>query len=135
MSPNGTPEIRENGVYYPGDRIQLTYSSADTAHLVVLGIESSGGVQVYFPSNGSSSVPVEPGTDIPLPNSIVLDDYVGNELYVALFSENSIVTGRMVEKVQETYERNRTFQAVTEALRHYGVVESVRIQKQESPPR
>lgn len=135
MGADGTPEIRENGIYYPGDRIQLTYSSSDTMHLTVLGVEGTGAVQTYFPSNGTTSVTVEPGSDIPLPNSIVLDDYIGSELYAAVFSEEPVSTKMVEERVRQVYERETSFGAVAEALGEYGMVDTVRIHKEQTASR
>ncbi len=135
MGADGAPQIRENGIYYPGDRIQLTYSSEDTTHLTVLGVEAGGAVQTYFPSNGTMSVPVEPGSDIPLPNSIVLDDYIGSELYVAVFSKEPISTHMVEDRVLRVYERDGSFEAVAEALGEYGMVDTVRIHKKQTASR
>jgi hypothetical protein len=135
MGPDGAPQIRENGIYYPGDRIQLTYSSEDTTHLTVLGVEAGGAVQTYFPSNGTMSVPVEPGSDIPLPNSIVLDDYIGSEMYVAVFSKESISTKMVEEDIRRVYEHDGSFGAVAEALSEYGSVDTVRIHKKQTVSR
>lgn len=83
----------------PGERIQFTYSCGGERYFMLMSVDTSGAVSVFYPEKGDSSIAVEPGNDLPLPNSIVLDDYIGKEWYVAVFSAHPLsavaVTGKL----------------------------------------
>jgi hypothetical protein len=83
---DGTIATRDSGAFAPGEQIQFTVTSSGYKNLILMGIDTSGTISTYFPANGDSSGVLTPGAGIPLPNSIILDDYIGPELFVALFS-------------------------------------------------
>lgn len=108
----GGIEKRQNGMYHPGEKIQFLYSCDAASRFVLLGIDTTGSITVYYPEKGDSSFTLESGQDIPLPNSIVLDAYTGNELFIGLFSkkplfvpdvknavENAFVTARSIDSL------------------------------------
>lgn len=70
----------------PGDRLQLR---VHTTHrwLVLLGVDGTGTVSRYVPGLGGQSEPIEPGTAVPLPESLVLDDSPGPEVFVGFLSD------------------------------------------------
>lgn len=83
----GVPE----GVYREGDQLRFTYWSGDNDYLMVLSVEDSGSVSVYYPDDasgreGDESIQIARGRNVPLEGSIVLNDYVGHERFFALFS-------------------------------------------------
>ncbi len=83
----GVPE----GIYREGDQIRFTYWSGDNDYLMLLSVEDSGVVSVYYPDDaggeeGDESIQIARGRNLPLEGSIVLNDYVGHERFFALFS-------------------------------------------------
>jgi hypothetical protein len=102
QSSNGSPENRKTGLFCPGEKIQFTYSCGAYNNFVLLSSDTSGNISVYFPSSGITSIPLEPGQKLPLPNSIILDNYIGKEVYIALFSKSSINVSSITAKVKES---------------------------------
>ena len=85
----------EGAVLQEGDRIGFKYWSGDNDYLVMLSIEESGQVTVYYPDGESGEDPGESirilrGRNIPLDGSVVLNDYVGRERFFALFSKEPL---------------------------------------------
>ncbi|WP_437658469.1 DUF4384 domain-containing protein [Sorangium sp. So ce1182] len=68
----------------PGDAIQFTYSSAEARYLVILSVDGASQASVYYPS-GPVAARIEPGRDVLLPQSTVLDDTLGTERIYGLF--------------------------------------------------
>lgn len=66
-----------------GDRVQLAYSTMAPVFLVVVGVDGTKQATVYFPE---AEVPqrVEPGSEVELPFSLVLDATPGAETFVAV---------------------------------------------------
>ncbi len=79
------------GMYRPGDRIQLRYTSPHRAYVLVVSLDSRGGVTVFYDHEGHSMA-IEPGVGRPLPGSILLDDAQGPERVFACFSEGPLPT-------------------------------------------
>lgn len=71
-------------VVHPGDALQLTYSVSEAMYLAVVGRDGGGNVSIFFASN-ERSAPISAGADQTLPDSIVLDDILGQEVFHALF--------------------------------------------------
>ena len=99
-------EGREGGVYREDEQIRFTYWSGENDYLVVLSIENSGQVTVYYPDGGrgedpSRSLRIPRGRNIALEGSVVLNDYVGRERFFALFSTEPL----SVAQVRETASR------------------------------
>lgn len=86
----GTIEKREPRVFYTGEKIQFLYSCGADNRFILLSLDTAGVITTYYPSAGDSSSMLESGRDIPLPNSIVLDEYTGRELFIGLFSKKAL---------------------------------------------
>ncbi len=89
---DGTP----GGVYHPGDRIQLRYSTGAHRHLVVVSLDSSGAVTPFYDAGGRS-LGIEPGVAQLLDGSVELDGALGPERIVGCFSEEPLSTARIVK--------------------------------------
>jgi hypothetical protein len=87
---DGAVSVREQPVYRPGEKIQFTYSCGENNQFILLSIDERGSISRYYPQTGDSSIALEIGRDLPLPNSIVLDDYIGDERYIAYFSKTRL---------------------------------------------
>jgi hypothetical protein len=87
-------------VVYPGDALQLAYSTTDRTHLAVLGRDQAGVASIYF-ADGERAAAIEPGEQVPLPSSIILDDTLGTEMLYALLCAEPVA----VEPVREALEQ------------------------------
>lgn len=88
----GTP----GGVYYPGDRIQLRYTTGTHRHLVVVSLDSRGAVTPFYDAGGRS-LDIEPGVEQLLEGSVTLDGALGSERILGCFSERPVDTDDLVE--------------------------------------
>lgn len=79
----GDPE----GTYREGDRLQFAYRSAGQDRLLLLSVDGTGYVTVYYPDAGEEPVAIVPGERHVLDGSIILDDAPGPEVFVAFFGE------------------------------------------------
>ncbi|AGP40439.1 hypothetical protein [Sorangium cellulosum] len=73
----------------PGDALQFTTTSAEARYLAILSVDGASQASVYYPS-GPLAERVEPGRDVPLPQSTVLDDTLGTERIYGLFCAEAI---------------------------------------------
>ncbi len=90
-----------SGTVRPGDVIRLLYDATDYDYLCVLSVDGSGHVEAWYPDGSGRSVPIVRGHNIPLPGAIELDDYVGPERLIALFSTTPLDAGRALEEVRK----------------------------------
>jgi hypothetical protein len=75
----------------PGDQVQFSYSARDRAYLAIVSLDGGGHASVYYPSDDSDrAAPIEPGVDVTLPQSTVLDETLGPEKVFALFCERAV---------------------------------------------
>jgi len=72
-----------------GDRLQLQVTTT-RGRLALLGVDGTGTVTRYFPVAGEVSAPWTPGAARPLPDSLVLDDAPGPEIFVAFASDDAL---------------------------------------------
>ncbi len=103
-SAQGEPEVRGSGVYFPGERVQLTYSVGEEQYFALLGIDEGGTISTYFPAEGDSAMLLVPGRDVPLPRSIELDEYLGRECYLAVFAAEPFTVESMRMSLREQFE-------------------------------
>ncbi len=86
---------RPGGAYREGDQFGFTYWSGNNDYLLLFSIEDSGKISVYYPdeaeeSHSGMSVSIPRGRNVPLEGSVVLNDYVGYERFVVLFSHDPL---------------------------------------------
>lgn len=106
LDGDGSVAERKNPVYRPGERIQFIYSCAERNRLALMSIDSLGRTTVYYPVSGDSSVRLEQGRDLPLDRSILLDGYIGPELFVAVLSSASLPVDAVQSALEEAFRRN-----------------------------
>lgn len=95
----------DGGICHRDDRIRLTYGSGDLTFAFVLGIDEAGTITQYYPEEGGKSVAIVPGRDLPLPGSIILDDYVGMERFIAVFSGKPLAEASVHRAASEAFNR------------------------------
>lgn len=91
--------------FRPGDALRVTVTSSTPTWLFLAGIDAAGAVRAYHPFDGAESVRLEPGTDAPLPDSLVLDDAEGTEYLVALFTAEPLGFGAIERALREWHRR------------------------------
>lgn len=107
----GTAALVPGGAYRADDRLSFRYS-AELPWVWVGSIDADGNVSAYYPRDGARSMSVVPGRSIPLPGSVALDDYVGPERFLAVFSRAPLDGGAVRSAAQR-------------ALREAGSVETM----------
>jgi hypothetical protein len=110
LDETGVPSKRGNSMYYPGEKIQFTYSTGINKNFILLSIDTSKVITQFYPTQKDSSVKLAPGRDLPLPHSITLDGYIGPELYLAIFSESPLYIIDVKEKLRGSLSHSRTFE-------------------------
>lgn len=100
LDRGGKVVLRESRVFFPGERIQFTYACGKEQYLILMSVDTSGRVSVFYPAHGDSSIHLVPGRGLPLEHSILLDDYIGKELFIGLFSAHSLHTASIVDEVK-----------------------------------
>ena len=103
QSTDGTIESRADHIYHPAERIQFLYSAVSNLYLVIASMDSSGTVSIYY-DHGEK--PIEPGSAIPLPASIRLDNYLGSELICAAFTSKPVPASELSTLMEVAFARN-----------------------------
>jgi hypothetical protein len=111
-SQNGAIEKRGEQRYLPGEKIQFLYSCGGQNKFILLSIDTSGTISQYYPAQGDSSIALEPGQDAPLPHSILLDRYIGKELFIGVFSEKPQNCQVIKNIVKASFDRSRSLDAI-----------------------
>jgi len=84
VRPGATGEV-----VYPGDALRFTYSSDRATHVAIFSVDGAEVVSVYFPQTPAAHR-VEPGRDVALPQTTILDDTLGTETVYGLFCERAL---------------------------------------------
>lgn len=83
----GRKRVTEGMVLRPGDRVRFRPITGEYPYLVVFSVEErTGRVSVHYPSRGDASMRLTGPPGVLLPDALTLDDYVGAEVFGALFS-------------------------------------------------
>jgi len=99
---NVTPRV-SGDLFRSGDALRFVVSNGMPMFFFLVGIEESGKVSPYYPFGGSESIRLDSGTDIALPNSLVLDDSRDTEYYVGLFTPAPLT----FEQIRRAFEDGR----------------------------
>ncbi len=73
-----------------GDQIQFTATAQGFDTLVLLGIDGTGRVAVYWPAQGTEAMAIDPDETVLLDGSLRLDDAPGPEAYLAVFGVEDV---------------------------------------------
>ena len=82
-------------ILHPLDRVQIAVEAPIPGFLTVIGIESTGDAEVYF-----DSLATKPG-QFTVPDSLVLDDYIGKEKWYIIVAENPVPAEQYLEKIRK----------------------------------
>jgi hypothetical protein len=116
-------------IFQPGSRIQFTYSCGADNNFLLFSIDQTGKISRYFPDTGSVSITLTPGRDMPLPNSILLDNYIGNEAFVAIFSKTPVEVTPVLEHVRLSFEKKPDLSQIETGLPADCIVRTIIIRK------
>jgi hypothetical protein len=108
----GDIEKRGRQEYFTGEKIQFLYSCGAKNNFALISMDTTGAVTTYFPPSQDSSLALERGQDIPLPNSIALDEYTGRELFMGIFSEKRFFVPHLVERLKASFERSHSIDSL-----------------------
>jgi len=117
LNAEGAIEKRTDGVYYPQERIQITYSCSENNYFMLFSTDTTGAVTTFYPASGDSSVVLTPGANLPLPNSIILDDYTGKEMYIAVFSPRALRKASVLAQIEKISGHSPDFNTLHRELR------------------
>ena len=129
---NGNIEKRDSHIYHPNERIQILYSCAGKNNFILVGIDDKGTLSIYFPQEGDSSIGLQKGADIPMPNSILLDDYIGRELFLAFFSDEKLYVPNVKKHILKEFNRVNSLHKLMQIRFRTADIHAVLIEKQSS---
>jgi hypothetical protein len=112
-SSSGAIEKRGEQRYFPGEKVQFLYSCGSRNKFILISVDTSGSISQYYPSLGDSSISLDPGQDAPLPHSILLDNYIGKELFVGVFSEKPLYCPAIKKALQSSFDRTRSLDSLS----------------------
>jgi hypothetical protein len=95
----GNFDVKEGAVLHPKDRIQFVVDSAGMKYVLIASKDGKGNVSIYFPYEGKQSAEVAPGKHV-LPGSIELDDVVGREKLVTVFSDAPVEADAVKKSIE-----------------------------------
>lgn len=78
-------QLGDNETLSEGDALRLVPSVPSAGYLMVVSVEESGRLNVYYPAGGESAMKVAAGAE-PLPGSVILDKSAGAERVFVLYS-------------------------------------------------
>jgi len=83
-----------NQRFRANDRIQVAYSLTRSCYVALISVDSRGIVSFYHPEPEATtcSVSSKAGNHLFFPGSVILDATQGDELVIALFSDNALQT-------------------------------------------
>jgi hypothetical protein len=86
-------------VVAPGDRLQLAYSTSQAQFLAIVGVDTTGSAEVYYPSSDTAA-PISTGEHVTIDRSIVLDETPGDETIYGLFCARPVALGAALDELR-----------------------------------
>jgi hypothetical protein len=76
----------------PGDEVRFVATAGSDAYkyLLIVSVDGTGKVSVYYPYDGKTSAPLPHAGRFEVPGSVILDDTPGPERVVAFFSPRAL---------------------------------------------
>lgn len=76
---SGSTMLSSGAVVHPGDRLRFQVSASRDSEILIVCVEDSGAVSVFYPPANRRSSAIAAHPDGALPGSIVLDEHLGDE--------------------------------------------------------
>ncbi|PZR18486.1 MAG: hypothetical protein DI536_00980 [Archangium gephyra] len=102
----------------PNDKIRFVVNPAGSKYVMVASHDGAGVFSVYAPFNANSSQPVEAKTKLELPGAVELDDTLGTERVVAVFSDEPL-TAAQVEAALKSDAKNPSLKGARFVAREF----------------
>lgn len=93
----GAERLRSGSVARHQDLVQLAYQVAGRRHGVIVSVDGAGVVTRHLPATGTSSVLLEAGAQVPLPDAYQLDDSPGYERFILVTSDQPFAVAVVIE--------------------------------------
>lgn len=103
---HGEIQQRTNHIYLPGEQIQPIYTNVKKRYFGLYSMDSSGTVFSYSLSKKTLDK-IKIGPNIPYDNSITLDDYIGDELFIAVFSDQPKEHSEIISLIKSKYKNSQ----------------------------
>ncbi len=97
-------EGKSGDVFRAGDLIQFMYSSGHYRHLFLISIDSQGLMSSFNHDGSKISMRIDPGNDMVLNHSILLDDTRGLERVFAVFSNEVLDMSQLEQVMAEAFQ-------------------------------
>jgi hypothetical protein len=96
--------IAAGSTLQPLATVKLFVTTGTYDHVLVFGVEQSGRLTPYYPEQpNEGSLLVGKGRGLPLPDAIELDDSLGTERFVAIFSSRPLTWARVREAASQAF--------------------------------
>lgn len=82
--------LGEGEVLHAGQVLRFYYDCTGYEFLYLFSVDDAGQISPYYPYGPAYSIPIVQGRNIPLPDGVQLDGYVGHERFFALFSNQPL---------------------------------------------
>ncbi len=83
----------------PGDAVEFSYTAREQSYLAIVSVDGAGRAEVYY-ADGEHAARVEPGVELVLPQSTVLDATLGPEAIYAFFCSVAVPVGPIRARLQ-----------------------------------
>jgi hypothetical protein len=87
--------IREYASLHENDILRFYYDSVEADYLYLFSVDDNGTITSYYPEGQGTSIPIARGRNVPLPDGVQLDSYVGAERFFALFTSLPLHSGEV----------------------------------------
>lgn len=103
LVPGVAAPVRDGDVLHAGDVVRFFYDSAAHDFAYLFSVDEWGRISRYYPETPGYSIPIVRGRNVPLPDGVMLDDYVGLERFFVLFSQRPIPFAQVQAAVAATH--------------------------------
>lgn len=86
-------QVKKGTTMKPGDKLRFVVNPGKDQYVMIASRDGAGAFNVYYPFNGQTSAAVSGlpgGNRVELPGAVELDDTLGEERLVAVFSEKPV---------------------------------------------
>ena len=90
---------------HENDVLRFGIRSAKGGAVTIANIDDTGRVSIYYASHDSGAAPIEAGVFRIIDESIVLDEFMGNELIVAVVSKNPVSQTKMTQALRAAFKK------------------------------
>jgi hypothetical protein len=118
MRGAGQFPVKDDTVLQPNDRIRFVVNPAGAKYLLVASTDGAGLFSVYHPFGAAQSHPLDGKAKVELPGAVELDETLGSEKLVAVFSDQPI-TAQQVEAALKLDGKNPKLPGVSFVFREF----------------